>query len=61
MLFLAVLLFHAIIRMNGDWGKVGEGCVFLLPFVLRINLEHINYICIFLKASRGVSKCPEGN
>lgn len=61
MLFLAVLLFHTIIRMNGDWEKVGEHCVFLLPCVLRINLDHINYICIFLKASRGASKCPEGN
>lgn len=61
MLFLAVLLFHTIIRTNGDWEKVREGCAFLLPCVLKINLQHINYICICPKASRGASKYPEGN
>lgn len=61
MIFLTVLLFHTIIRTNGDWEKVREGCVFLLPCVLKINLQRINYTCICPKASRGVSKCPEGN
>lgn len=45
----------------GDWEKVREGCVFSLPCVLKINLEHINYIWMCLKASRAVSKSPGGN
>lgn len=33
----------------------------MLLCALRINLEHINYICIHLKASRGRSEHPKGN
>lgn len=47
--------------MEGDWGELGEGGVILLLCVLRINLEHINYICIHLKASRGRSEHPKGD
>lgn len=33
----------------------------MLLCALRINLEHINYICIHLKASRGRSEHPKGD